>query len=52
MHDLVIAGGRVVDGTGSPARQADVATIKSGEVTFAEEAETGARPGVLLRGAR
>ncbi len=29
-----------------------VATVKSGTVTFAEGAETGARPGALLRGAR
>jgi N-acyl-D-aspartate/D-glutamate deacylase len=29
-----------------------VATIKSGEVTFADGKDTGARPGVLLRGAR
>ncbi len=29
-----------------------VATIKSGEITFADGADTGARPGVLLRGAR
>ena len=25
MHDIVFRGGTVVDGTGSPARQADVA---------------------------
>ena len=30
MHDLVIRGGTVVDGTGAPARQADVA-IDGGE---------------------
>jgi len=29
-----------------------VATIKSGEVTFADGEDTGARPGALLRGAR
>ncbi len=29
-----------------------VATIKSGVVTFREGEDTGARPGVLLRGAR
>ncbi len=29
-----------------------VATVKSGEVTFAHGEDTGARPGVLLRGAR
>ena len=29
-----------------------VATVKSGAVTFAEGEDTGARPGVLLRGAR
>jgi N-acyl-D-aspartate/D-glutamate deacylase len=29
-----------------------VATVKSGEVTFEEGDDTGARPGVLLRGAR
>ena len=32
MHDLLITGGRVVDGTGSPARTADVA-ISDGVVT-------------------
>lgn len=25
MHDLIIRGGSVIDGTGGPARQADVA---------------------------
>jgi hypothetical protein len=29
-----------------------VATIKSGETTFADGNDTGARPGVLVRGAR
>ena len=32
MHDLVIKGGTVVDGTGAPARTADVA-ISDGRVT-------------------
>jgi N-acyl-D-aspartate/D-glutamate deacylase len=32
MHDLVIRGGRVVDGTGAPARVADVA-ISDGRIT-------------------
>ena len=29
-----------------------VATVRSGRVTFAHGEDTGARPGVLLRGAR
>jgi N-acyl-D-aspartate/D-glutamate deacylase len=41
MHDLVIRGGRVVDGTGAPARTADV-SIDRGQITgvgsFAGEA--------------
>ena len=32
MHDLLVIGGRVVDGTGAPARTADVA-ITDGVVT-------------------
>ena len=37
MHDLVIKGGSVVDGTGTPGRSADVA-ITDGVIT-----EIGAR---------
>ena len=41
MHDLVIRGGTVVDGTGAPARTADV-TVDDGQITgvgsFAGEA--------------
>jgi N-acyl-D-aspartate/D-glutamate deacylase len=32
MHDLVVRGGTVIDGTGAPARSADVA-ISDGRVT-------------------
>ncbi|MHB8466761.1 MAG: amidohydrolase family protein, partial [Acidimicrobiales bacterium] len=47
VDDLPAGGRRLVqDATGY------VATIKSGTVTFEEGKETGARPGVLLRGAR
>ncbi len=45
--DLPAGGTRLLQGaTGY------VETIKSGETTFAEGADTGARPGRLLRGAR
>jgi N-acyl-D-amino-acid deacylase len=45
--DLPAGGRRLVQGaTGY------VATIKAGVTTFAEGADTGERPGVLLRGAR
>ena len=47
LTDLPAGGTRLLqDATGY------VATIKSGEVTFADGNDTGARPGVLLRGAR
>ena len=40
MHDLVIRGGTVVDGTGSPARLADVA-VDDGVITAVVDADTG-----------
>ncbi|CAN5549413.1 amidohydrolase family protein [soil metagenome] len=45
--DLPAGGKRLLQGA-----EGYVATIKSGEVTFAEGVDTGARPGVLVRGAR
>ena len=45
--DLPAGGKRLLQGANGY-----VATVKSGEVTFAEGTETGARPGVLVRGAR
>eukprot|EP01037_Dinobryon_pediforme_P010730 gene10730-10807_t len=52
MHDLVIRGGRVVDGTGAPARIADVAIdggliTQVGEVTGAGRREIDAK-GLLV----
>ncbi|MGZ4786786.1 MAG: N-acyl-D-amino-acid deacylase family protein [Acidimicrobiales bacterium] len=45
--DLPAGGKRLLQGA-----VGYVATVKSGAVTFAEGEDTGARPGVLLRGAR
>ena len=42
MHDLVIRGGTVVDGTGSDARAADVA-VDDGRVTEVGVVDGGAR---------
>lgn len=39
MHDLVITGARLVDGTGAPAREADVA-VQSGVITAVSAAGT------------
>jgi N-acyl-D-aspartate/D-glutamate deacylase len=47
VDDLPAGGRRLLQGA-----VGYVATIKAGEVTFAEGEDTGARPGVLLRGAR
>ena len=43
MIDLVIRGGDVVDGTGAPARRADVAVDGGRIVAIGEVAESGAR---------
>ena len=40
-HDLIILGGEVVDGTGSPARRADIA-IDGGVITDVGEVEGSA----------
>src|SRR5437016_10837802 len=50
MHDLVIKGGSVVDGTGEPARTADVA-ISDGVVTDVGKIDGGARETVDADGA-
>ena len=44
MTDLVITGGTVIDGTGAPARRADIA-VDAGRIT--EIAEPGALAGTL-----
>ena len=44
MHDLVIRGGLVVDGTGTPGRIADVA-VNDGVITAVVDAGSGAEVG-------
>src|SRR6059058_2336228 len=50
MHDLVIRGGSVVDGTGAPARTADVA-ITDGVITDVGKVKGAARETVEADGA-
>jgi N-acyl-D-aspartate/D-glutamate deacylase len=50
MHDLVVRGGTVVDGTGAPARTADVA-ISAGRVTEVGRVEGAARREIVADGA-
>ena len=38
MEDLLIRGGQVIDGNGTPARRADVA-IRNGRITAVEDCE-------------
>jgi N-acyl-D-aspartate/D-glutamate deacylase len=45
MHDIVISGGTIVDGTGAPTFTSDVA----GMSIFEHGQDTGARPGRLVR---
>ena len=50
MQDIVIRGGRVVDGTGAPARHADVA-IKDGIITAVGKIEGEAHRAIDADGA-
>ena len=45
MHDIVIRGGTIMDGTGKAAFSGDVA-IADGRITGVEHRDTGADPGL------
>jgi N-acyl-D-amino-acid deacylase len=49
MHDLVIRGGKLVDGTGSPAREADVA-VERGRIAAVGQDVGAAREEIDARG--
>ncbi len=49
MHDLLIRGGSVIDGTGAPARTADVAVQDGRIVEAGTHAELLARPEGVYR---
>ena len=50
MHDLVIRGGQVIDGTGTPARQADIA-IDNGIITEVGDVRASGREEIDAAGA-
>jgi len=50
MHDLVIRGGQVIDGTGTPAHQADIA-IDNGIITEVGEVQASGREEIDAAGA-
>ena len=50
MHDLVIRGGQVIDGTGTPAHQADIA-IDNGIITEVGEVQASGREEIDAGGA-
>jgi hypothetical protein len=49
MHDIVIRGGSIVDGTGAPASQGDVAIDGDRIVQVGGKAGPGRRPGTAPR---
>ena len=50
MHDLVIRGGQVIDGTGTPARRADIA-IDNGIITEVGDVKASGREEIDAAGA-
>jgi N-acyl-D-aspartate/D-glutamate deacylase len=52
MLDIIIRGGKIIDGTGAPAFAGDVAILDglvNGVATRRNDTDTGARPGKLQR---